>query len=90
MSAGALPWRGRRLHFVGFGGAGMSGYARLARALGAQKTPVFAAVPISSRRYAHPGYLAIRPGARLGAGRPDQTFHDGVLATCPRGSMMQA
>jgi UDP-N-acetylmuramate--alanine ligase len=36
MSAGALPWRGRRLHFVGVGGAGMSGYARLARALGAE------------------------------------------------------
>ena len=36
MSAGPLPWRGRRLHFVGVGGAGMSGYARLARALGAE------------------------------------------------------
>jgi UDP-N-acetylmuramate--alanine ligase len=30
------PWRGRRLHFVGVGGAGMSGYARAAHALGAQ------------------------------------------------------
>ncbi len=29
------PWRGRRLHFVGVGGAGMSGYARAAHALGA-------------------------------------------------------
>jgi UDP-N-acetylmuramate--alanine ligase len=29
------PWAGRRLHFVGIGGAGMSGYARAARALGA-------------------------------------------------------
>jgi UDP-N-acetylmuramate--alanine ligase len=36
MSAGAPPWRGRRLHFVGVGGAGMSGYARLARDLGAE------------------------------------------------------
>ena len=27
---------GRRLHFVGVGGAGMSGYARAAHALGAQ------------------------------------------------------
>jgi UDP-N-acetylmuramate--alanine ligase len=35
MSA-AAPWRGRRLHFVGVGGAGMSGYARAAHALGAQ------------------------------------------------------
>jgi len=32
----ALPWRDRRLHFVGVGGAGMSGYARAAHALGAQ------------------------------------------------------
>ena len=30
------PWSERRLHFVGVGGAGMSGYARAAHALGAQ------------------------------------------------------
>jgi UDP-N-acetylmuramate--alanine ligase len=30
------PWSGRRLHFVGVGGAGMSGYARAAAALGAR------------------------------------------------------
>jgi UDP-N-acetylmuramate--alanine ligase len=30
------PWSGRRLHFVGAGGAGMSGLAVVARALGAQ------------------------------------------------------
>jgi|HubBroStandDraft_3_1064219.scaffolds.fasta_scaffold02598_2 UDP-N-acetylmuramate--alanine ligase len=29
------PWDGRRLHLVGVGGAGMSGYARAAHALGA-------------------------------------------------------
>jgi len=29
-------WSGRRLHFVGVGGAGMSGYARAVHALGAQ------------------------------------------------------
>src|SRR5437764_1217935 len=29
------PWAGRRLHFVGIGGAGMSGLAIVARALGA-------------------------------------------------------
>jgi UDP-N-acetylmuramate--alanine ligase len=29
-------WSGRRLHFVGVGGAGMSGYARAAHALGAR------------------------------------------------------
>ena len=30
------PWSGRRLHFVGIGGAGMSGLALVARELGAQ------------------------------------------------------
>jgi UDP-N-acetylmuramate--alanine ligase len=30
------PWTGRRLHLVGVGGAGMSGYARAALALGAE------------------------------------------------------
>ena len=29
------PWSGRRLHLVGLGGAGMSGYARVATQLGA-------------------------------------------------------
>jgi UDP-N-acetylmuramate--alanine ligase len=32
------PWAGRRLHFVGIGGAGMSGLAVVARSLGAQVT----------------------------------------------------
>ncbi|MGA2319815.1 MAG: UDP-N-acetylmuramate--L-alanine ligase [Solirubrobacteraceae bacterium] len=36
MSTSERPWEGRRLHFVGVGGAGMSGYARVAHALGAQ------------------------------------------------------
>ena len=36
MSADAGPWSGRRLHLVGVGGAGMSGYARAAHALGAR------------------------------------------------------
>jgi UDP-N-acetylmuramate--alanine ligase len=30
------PWNGRRLHLVGLGGAGMSGYARVATQLGAR------------------------------------------------------
>ncbi|HUN79699.1 MAG TPA: Mur ligase domain-containing protein, partial [Solirubrobacteraceae bacterium] len=38
MSASDTPWRGRRLHFVGVAGAGMSGYARAAHALGASVT----------------------------------------------------
>jgi UDP-N-acetylmuramate--alanine ligase len=34
--AGEQPWRGRHLHFVGIGGAGMSGLALVARELGAE------------------------------------------------------
>ena len=34
----STPWAGRRLHFIGVGGAGMSGLALVARALGAQVT----------------------------------------------------
>jgi len=36
MTGSSQPWRGRRLHFVGVGGAGMSAYARAAHALGAE------------------------------------------------------
>jgi UDP-N-acetylmuramate--alanine ligase len=36
MSIARSPWKGRRLHFIGVGGAGMSGYARAARELGAE------------------------------------------------------
>ena len=32
----AQPWRGRRLHLIGLGGAAMSGYARVATQLGAR------------------------------------------------------
>jgi UDP-N-acetylmuramate--alanine ligase len=37
MSAGR-PWEGRRLHFIGVGGAGISGYARAAHEMGAVVT----------------------------------------------------
>ena len=36
----ASPWTGRRLHFVGIGGAGMSGLAVVARRLGAEALQV--------------------------------------------------
>jgi UDP-N-acetylmuramate--alanine ligase len=38
MSDASAPWAGRRLHFVGMGGAGMSGLALVAHALGAEVT----------------------------------------------------
>ena len=34
------PWRGRRLHFVGIGGAGMSGLALVAAQLELEEPPV--------------------------------------------------
>ncbi len=34
-AGGERPWQGRRIHFVGAGGAGMSAYVRAAHALGA-------------------------------------------------------
>src|SRR5687768_5761792 len=34
----STPWAGRRLHFIGVGGAGMSGLALVAQALGAEVT----------------------------------------------------
>src|SRR5919204_5802415 len=36
--AAEKPWAGRELHFVGIGGAGMSGLALVARGLGARVT----------------------------------------------------
>jgi UDP-N-acetylmuramate--alanine ligase len=36
VSSDPHPWAGRRLHLIGVGGAGMSGYARVAVALGAR------------------------------------------------------
>jgi UDP-N-acetylmuramate--alanine ligase len=38
VAADAAAWAGRRLHFVGIGGAGMSGLALIAAALGAEVT----------------------------------------------------
>jgi UDP-N-acetylmuramate--alanine ligase len=38
VSSASQEWEGRRLHFVGIGGAGMSGLALIARALGASVT----------------------------------------------------
>jgi UDP-N-acetylmuramate--alanine ligase len=46
----APPWAGRRLHFIGIGGAGMSGLALVARALGASVTGSDRAVSSYSER----------------------------------------
>ncbi len=56
------PWRGRRLHFVGVGGAGMSGYARAAHALGAEVSGSDRASSPFLERLAADGVLQARVG----------------------------
>ncbi|HTW41266.1 MAG TPA: UDP-N-acetylmuramate--L-alanine ligase [Solirubrobacteraceae bacterium] len=65
---GALerPWRGRRLHFVGVGGAGMSAYARAAYALGAEVSGSDRAASPYAERLAADGILRARIGHRAG------------------------
>jgi UDP-N-acetylmuramate--alanine ligase len=58
----ARPWRGRRLHFIGVGGAGMSGYARAARALGAEISGSDAASTPYLERLAADGLLHAKVG----------------------------
>ena len=56
------PWSGRRLHFVGVGGAGMSGYARAAHALGAVVTGSDSALSSYAERLRADGVLDARIG----------------------------
>lgn len=62
MSEGERPWSGRRLHFVGVGGAGMSGYARAASALGATVSGSDGAGSSYLERLAADGILAATIG----------------------------
>jgi UDP-N-acetylmuramate--alanine ligase len=62
MSASAGPWSGRRLHFIGVGGAGMSGYARAAQALGASVSGSDASSGPYLERLAADGVLEARVG----------------------------
>jgi UDP-N-acetylmuramate--alanine ligase len=66
MSAAGGPWGGRQLHFVGVGGAGMSGYARAARALGAEVSGSDAASTPYLERLAADGVLEARIGHSAG------------------------
>ena len=56
-------WTGRRLHFVGIGGAGMSGLALVARALGAEVTG-------SDRAAGSPYAATLRAAGDRARGRP--------------------
>jgi UDP-N-acetylmuramate--alanine ligase len=62
MSPPNEPWRGRRLHFVGVGGAGMSGYARAAHALGAEVTGSDGALSPYAERLRADGVLEVKVG----------------------------
>jgi UDP-N-acetylmuramate--alanine ligase len=64
MSADERPWAGRRVHFVGVGGAGMSGYARAAHALGAEVSGSDAGGGPYLERLAADGVLEARIGHR--------------------------
>jgi UDP-N-acetylmuramate--alanine ligase len=56
------PWTRRRLHFVGVGGAGMSGYARAAHALGASVSGSDRASNVHSERLREEGVLEASVG----------------------------
>ena len=64
MSSTERPWQGRRLHFVGVGGAGLSGYARAAHALGAQTSGSDALSTPYLQRLAADGVLQASVGHR--------------------------
>jgi UDP-N-acetylmuramate--alanine ligase len=65
------PWSGRRLHFVGVGGAGMSGYARAAHALGAHVSGSDRAASVYTRRLSVDGVLQARIGEHDAANVPE-------------------
>jgi UDP-N-acetylmuramate--alanine ligase len=64
VSAAGGPWSARRLHFVGVAGAGMSGYARAAHALGAEVSGSDSAASPHSERLRSDGVLDVRIGHR--------------------------
>ena len=69
MSTGG-PWSGRRLHLIGVGGAGMSAYARAARALGAQVTGSDRSLSPYAERLAADGVLNARIGEHAASNVP--------------------
>ena len=78
----SAPWRGRRLHFVGVGGAGMSGYARAAHALGAQVSGSDRADSPSLERLSADGVLEASIGhdaANLPAGEEVEVIYSSAV-----------
>jgi UDP-N-acetylmuramate--alanine ligase len=82
MTGGGGPWRGRRLHFVGVGGAGMSGYARAAHALGAEVSGSDGASSPFLERLAADGVLAASIGhapENVPAGEGVEVFYSSAI-----------
>ncbi len=82
MSAPGGPWSGRRLHFVGVGGAGMSAYARAAHALGAEVSGSDAADGPYLERLAADGVLRAHVGHRaenVPAGEGVELFYSSAV-----------
>ena len=77
------PWRGRRLHMIGVGGAGMSGYARAADALGATVTGSDREETPYLRRLREEGVLEASIGhhaANVPAGEDVEVYHSSAIA----------
>ncbi len=70
MTAREGPWSGRRIHFVGVGGAGMSGYARAAVALGARVSGSDRSVSPYSESLAGDGVVRAQIGEHDGGNVP--------------------
>ncbi len=82
MSAVERPWSGRRLHFVGVGGSGMSGYARAAHALGASLSGSDRADSFYLRRLRQEGVLDAAIGhdaANLPAGQDVEVVYSSAV-----------
>jgi len=82
MSASERPWSGRRLHFVGVGGAGMSAYARAAHALGAEVSGSDAADSPYLERLVADGVLQAQIGHRaenVPAGADVEVFYSSAV-----------
>jgi UDP-N-acetylmuramate--alanine ligase len=75
-------WGGRRLHFVGVGGAGMSGYARAAHALGAEVTGSDGALSPYAERLRADGVLEVKVGhdaANVPAGEDVEVIYSSAV-----------
>ncbi len=78
------PWEGRRLHFVGVGGAGMSGYARAAHALGATVSGSDRVLTPYLERLSHEGVLNASIGhdaANVPEGDDVEVIHSSAVPT---------